>query len=181
MEQILLTYGQPKETVAATMMLYKNTKVKFRSSDGDKNYFDIVAGVLRGHTLAPRHFIICLDSVLRLSIDVMKDNGFKLAKKRSKIFPAQTITDADYADNILLLANITTQAEILLHNLERAFTGIGHHVNTDKTEYICFKQRGDISTLNGCSLKLVFKFTYLESSVSSTKNDATNKGMDNHR
>ena len=33
------------ETIAAIMMLYKNTKVKVRSPDGDTNYFDIVAGV----------------------------------------------------------------------------------------------------------------------------------------
>ena len=36
---------------------------------------------------------------------------------------------------------------------------------------MCFNQRGDISTLNGSSLKLVDKFTYLGSSVSSTEKD----------
>ena len=35
MEQILLAYGQPKETVAAITILYRNTKVKVRSPDGD--------------------------------------------------------------------------------------------------------------------------------------------------
>ena len=35
----------------------------------------------------------------------------------------------------------------------------------------CFHQRGDVSTLNGCSLKLVDKFTYLGNSVSSTETD----------
>ncbi len=45
------------------------------------------------------------------------------------------------------------------------------HVNTDKMEDMCFNQRGDISTLNGRSLKLVDKFTYLGSSVSSTETD----------
>ena len=34
---------------------------------------------------------------------------------------------------------------------------------------MCFNQRGNISTLNGSSLKLVDKFTYLGSSVSSTE------------
>ena len=34
MEQILLAYGLPKETVAAIMMLYRNTTVKVRSPDG---------------------------------------------------------------------------------------------------------------------------------------------------
>ena len=47
MEQILLTYGLPKETVAAIMMLYRNIKVKVSSPDGDTDYFDIVAGVLQ--------------------------------------------------------------------------------------------------------------------------------------
>ena len=36
---------------------------------------------------------------------------------------------------------------------------------------MCFNQTGDISTLNGSSLKLVDKFTYLGSSVSSTEKD----------
>ena len=36
---------------------------------------------------------------------------------------------------------------------------------------MCFNQRGNISTLNGSSLKLVDKFTYLGSSVSSTERD----------
>ena len=61
MEQILLAYGLPEETVAAIMILYRNTKVKVRSPDGDTEYFDIVAGVLQGDTLAPYLFIICLD------------------------------------------------------------------------------------------------------------------------
>ena len=83
MEQILHAYGLPKETVAAIMMQYKNTKVKVRSLDRDTDYFDIVAGVLQGNTLALYLFIICLDYVLRTSIDKMKDNGFKLTKVRS--------------------------------------------------------------------------------------------------
>ena len=43
------------------MMLYKNTKVKVSSSNEDIDYFDIVAGVPQGDTLAPYLFINCLD------------------------------------------------------------------------------------------------------------------------
>ena len=92
MEQILLTYSLPKETVAAIMMLYKNMKVKVHSPDGDTNYLDIVAGVLQKDTLAPYQFIIYLDYVLRTSIDLMKENCFKLAKERNKRYPAQLWT-----------------------------------------------------------------------------------------
>ena len=172
MEQILLGNGLPKETVAAITILYRNTKVKVRSPDGDTEYFDIVAGVLQGDTLALYLFIICLDYVLRTLIDKTRENGFALTKKRSRRYPAKTITDVDYADDIALLANTPNQAETLLHSLERAATGIGLHVNAHKTEYMCYNQTGDISTLDGTSLKLVDKFTYLGSSVSSTEKDS---------
>ena len=55
------------------MMMYRNTQVKVRSSGGDTDYFDIVAGVLQGDTLAPYVFIICLDYVLRTSIDKINE------------------------------------------------------------------------------------------------------------
>ena len=153
------------------MILYKNTKVKVRSPDGDTDYFDIVASELQGDKLAPHLFIICLDYVLWMSVDKMKENGFKLAKERSRRYPTQTITDADFADDIALLANTLAQAETLLHSLERAAAGIGLYVNADKTEYMYFNQRGDISTLNASSLKLVDKFTYLGNSISWTETD----------
>ena len=143
MEQILIAYGIPKETVAAITIPYRNTKVKVRSPDGDTEYFDIVAAVLAGHA----SFI----PLYHLS--------------------AKTITDADYADDIAILANTPDQAETLLHSLERAAAGIGLYVNAHKTEYMCYNQTEDISTLDGTPLKLVDKFTYLGSSVASTEKD----------
>ena len=101
----------------------------------------------------------------------MKENSLTLTKERSRRHPAQTITDADYADDIALLANAPAQAETLWQNLEQTAAGIGLHVNVHKTEYMSFNQRGDISTLNGSSLKVVDKFTYLGSSVSPTETD----------
>ena len=140
-------------------------------NDGDTEYFDIVAGVLQGDTLAPYLFIICLDYVLRISIDKIKENGFELTKKRSRRYPATTIADADYADDIAILANTPDQAETLLHSLERAAASIGLYVNAHKTEYMCYNQTGDISTLEGTPPKLVDNFTYLGSSVESTEKD----------
>ena len=70
-----------------------------------------------------------------------------------------------------LLANKPNQAETLLHSLEWAAADIGLHVNAHKTEYMCYNQTGNISTLDGTSLKLVDKFTYLGISVSSTDID----------
>ena len=97
-------------------MLYKNTKVKVHSLDGDTDYFGIVAGVLQGDVLASYLFIICLDDVLRTSIDIMEDNDFKRAKERSRRYHAP-----------------------LQHNLQRAAAGIGLHVHADSraVQIIC--------------------------------------------
>ena len=143
----------------------------------DTEYINIVAGVLQGDMLAPYLFIIWLDYMLRISIDKIKENGFKLTKKRSRRYPTKTITDANYTDDKAILANTPNQAETLLHSLEWVTTGIGLHVNAHKTEYMCFNQTGDISTLDGTSLKLVDKFTYLGSSVSSTEKDIDTRLM----
>ena len=40
------------------MILYRNTKIKVRSPDGDTDYFDIVVGILQRDTIAPYLFII---------------------------------------------------------------------------------------------------------------------------
>ena len=145
--------------------------MKVRSPDGDTEYLDIVAGILLGVPLAPYLFIICLDYVLRTSIDKIREDGFELIKKRSKRYPAKTTTDADYADDLALLANSPNQAETLHHSFERAAAGIGLHANAHKTEYMGYNQTGNITTLDGVSLKLVDKFTYQGSGVSSTEND----------
>ena len=127
--------------------------------------------------LAPYLFIICLDYMLKTSINKIRENSFELTKKRSRRYPAKTITDTDYTDDTAILANILNQAETLLHSLERAAKGIGLHVNAHKTEYMCYNQTGDISTLDRTSLKLVDKVTYLGSRVSSTEKDINTRLM----
>ena len=119
------------------------------------------------------HFISKIHSV----ITHLEDITLFFQNLNQFLFPLVSkisLTDlriADYADDIALLLNTPAQTNSLLHSLERAASGIGLYVNADRTEYMCFNQKGDISTLNGGSLKLVDKFTDLRSRVSSTEND----------
>ena len=46
-------------------------------------------------------------------------------------------TDADFADNLVLLANTTAQTESLLHSQVQAVRGIGLNVYSDEIEFIC--------------------------------------------
>ena len=104
-------------------------------------------------------------------LDLTNENCFTLKKVKKHIIPGE----ANYADDIAFLVNTPTQAESLLLSLEQAAGGVGLFVNADKTEYICFNQKGHISTLNGDSLKFVDKFTYLGNSVSFTENDSNER------
>ena len=119
MEQTLQAYGLFKETVTALVMLYSNTKAKLHTLNRDTGFFDIVAGVLWGETLARNLFISGVENVLRTSINLMKENGFKLKRARNRQYPAVTISDTDYADDIVLLANTPAQTKYLLHSLEQ--------------------------------------------------------------
>ena len=171
LEEIMLAYGIPKEIVDAITMLYKNTKSMVRSPDGDTDFFDVVAGVLQGDTLAPYLFILCLDYVLRTSADIHKDLGLELIKSRSSRYPAITITDVDYADDIALLSNTIDEATKLLHYIENAAREIGLYINAKKTEFISYNQEGEIKSLDGKNIKSVNEFVYLGSNIQSTERD----------
>ena len=121
-------------------MLYKNTKSMVRSPDGDTDFFEVLAGVLQGDTLAPFLFILTLDYILRTSVETLSSLGFTLEKARSRRYPAKKITDADYADDLALFSDTINHEEKLLHALEYASAGIGLYVNAKKTEYVCYNQ-----------------------------------------
>ena len=69
-------------------------------------------------------------------IDIINENGFTLKKTRSKKYPTETIMNTDYADDVALLANTSTQAESLLHSLEQAAGGIGLYMNTKQSSCV---------------------------------------------
>ena len=118
------------------MMLYKNTRAVIRSPDGDTPYFEITTGVLQGNTLAPFLFIIYLYYILKTSLDNNRELGFTLTERKSIRYPAEHITDTDYADEIAVTNNTLKYANILLLKIEAAAKEIGLCINTEKTEYI---------------------------------------------
>ena len=82
-----------------------------------------------------------------MSIDLIKENG--------RQYPVETMTNADYTDNLVLLTNTPAQAESLLDSLEQPVGGIGLFMNANKIEFMSFEQDGATSILTGKTLKLV--------------------------
>ena len=87
---------------------------------------------------------------------------------RSRRYPSETISGADYSDNIELPANTPTQTKSLLRSLEQAAIGIGLDVNENKkSSCLLNKERSFPLQL----LKLVEQFIYFGSNISSTERD----------
>ena len=105
MKTILLKYGIPQEIVIGIMMLCEDTQSLVRSSDEDAKYFKITTGLLQGDILAPFLFIICLDHILKTSLDENEELGLTLTERKSRRYPAENIADIDYADDIALASN----------------------------------------------------------------------------
>ena len=162
--KILDAYGIPDEIIAAIKALYTNTMAQVLSPDGDCGFFEILAGVLQGNTLAPYLFVISLDYAMRIATDNRTDLGFTLKESRSRRYPAIVIFDTEFVDDIALLSDTIAQAEELLHRTQMAASPIGLHINEAKTEFMSFNiATPTLKTNQGKTLKYVNDFQYLRS------------------
>ena len=150
------------------MIMYKNTQAFVRSPDGDTEFFDIIAGVLQGDTLAPYLFIIVLDYVLR-NLDQNENFDFTLRKQLSRRYPDEMLTDVGFADDLALLSDKIGNAEKLLKILETAAASVGFYINTTKTKLIAVNTEGTITAQNGCDLEQIHDFNYLGSKIISSE------------
>ena len=69
-----------------------------------------------------------------------KRKWFHSKKAWSRQYPEETITDANYADDLALLLNTSAQVNSRLHSLEKAAGGIDLYMISEKTEFMCFNQ-----------------------------------------
>ena len=179
--KILGLYGIPKVIIEPIKVLYTDTTVTILTPDGETSPFSILAGILQGDTLAPLLFIIVVDYVLRNSVDNINNKGFQIHPRKSSRYPAQHLTDTDFADDIALISNSLQDAQDLLLALEEASNCVGLYLNEKKTEYInnC-KLNNDVNikTRNNKNLKCVEDYKYLGSYISSSAKDFdTRKAM----
>ena len=118
--------------VNAKMMLYKTTRTMVHSSDCDTDVFDIVTAVLQGAASVLYMLLICLDWVLRMSIDLIKENGFTQTKGQESDDIPQKLTDADDADDQALLTYTPVSTDSLLYRLGKATGSIAIYFNAKK-------------------------------------------------
>ena len=164
----------PEQLVSATGLLYTGTKTKVLLPDGETEFFEVLAGVLQGDTLAPYIFAIMIDYAMRPTTDNdALELEFKLDRKRSRRHNPDVITNLDFADDIALVTEELEQAQDFLHCVQENAAMIGLHQNSDKTEIMSFNQVQDtiLKTVNNENIKKVDNFKYLGACIDDTAND----------
>ena len=143
MIRILKAYGIPPNLLKAIDQMYKNTKARIATPDGETKLFDISAGVLQGDTLAPFLFIIVLDYAMRKALADGKEQelGFTITPKRSRRFPKVVVADLDFADDIALLSDAIEQAQELLLRVEQECSKVGLGLNGPKQNILPITQK----------------------------------------
>ena len=170
MISILRAYGVPEKLVHAVAAGFERTQAKVLSPDGEFPYFEILAGVLQGDTLAPFLFILVLDFALRQAISGKEEElGFTLVPRRSRRVGPVMITDLDFADDIGLICDTAAKARELLLTVEAERGKIGLKLNAKKTKVMAFNTADTmVNTGDGTTLEVVEDFKYLGSYVAST-------------
>ncbi len=85
MFKILAAYDIPERLVRAIKLIYKDLKAKVVSPDGDTEFFEILAGVMQGDTLAPYLFVIVLDYAMRKATEGREEElGLTIKERQSR-------------------------------------------------------------------------------------------------
>ena len=175
--KILRAYGIPKKIVDLISLLYSNTRAQVITPDGTTEFFEILAGVLQGDTLAPYLFVIVIDYCMRMALEKHQDSGFTVTPARSRRVKAKKISDAEFADDIALVTNTEKEAEELLREVEEVSMSVGLHINESKTKYLVenvMEPQGIVST-DGKPIKLVEDFLYLGAKIRNTEEDVVDR------
>ena len=106
--------------------------------------------------------MICLDHVLKSSIDCSSNFGFILNKRRSQRHPSTYITKTDYADDTAITDDSMENIKHLLNQIEEKAKYIGLKINCCVTDYMSFNQKEDYLLTNseGTTLNKVKDFNY---------------------
>ena len=171
--KILAAYGVPDRLVDLIDVLYQDTVASVITEDGQTDIFQILAGVLQGDTLAPLLFIVAVDYIMRKTVEG-EDFGFTIEPRRSRRYPAKKLTDADFADDLALLADTVEGAQRFLSRLEDSASAVGLHINSSKTKYMTNCVGLDHSGLrssDGVLLDEVDDFVYLGAWIGNSEKD----------
>ena len=161
MWKLMEHYGIPPKFVSLIKQLYENSTCRVIHNGKLTNSFQVRTGVKQGCLLSPFIFLMAIDWIMKTSTENSKTGICWTFKEH--------LEDLDYADDIGLLSHRYQDAQNKLNRVSIEAGKIGLKINVNKTEVMKInnKQTTPIQ-LEGNSIKVTDKFSYLGSIVSET-------------
>ena len=176
---ILKQYRVPQQLIDIIKELYTGTWCCVRTSEGTSEDFEVKTGVRQGCVLSPLLFNCFMDRIVReamemtgggLHVEYTTRRGLFLSY-RDKTPLTTCIQNAQYADDLTLVAENRKELQQMIDALDRACTQWGMKISGDKTKVLSIGEPpGDrpAITLKGQALEEVDSFSYLGSEVEQT-------------
>ena len=158
---ILARQGMPRKFVKIIRSLYSQTQGRVRVYGELSKSFPTRSGVRQGCPLSPFLFNFVIDEIMKRALDGLQNPGVR-------IMTGENLVDLEYADDIVLLFEELHQAQSVLYKLTEVIPSFGMRFAPSK----CKVMLQDVLCLNtsltiqGETLEIVDRFTYLGSCVS---------------
>lgn len=163
---IVRSFGIPQKIVNITKNMYSGSSCCVRVEGQRTDFFQIKSGVRQGCVWSPLVFSILNDWILKQSLD--KPNvGLTLTPRRSSRYPADMLSDLDFADDITLLDDDEQGLQASTSRVNTYGAQVGLNINKSKTKVMPVASSLITSvSLDGEQLSIVSNFQYLGSYIS---------------
>ena len=176
---ILKQYRVPQQLIDIIKELYTGTWCSVRTAERSSEDFEVKTGVRQGCVLSPLLFNCFMDRIVREAMEMTggglhveyTTRGGLFLSYRDKTPLTTCIQNAQYADDLTLVAENRKELQQVIDALDRACTQWGMKISGDKTKVLSIGEPpGDqpAITLKGQALEEVDSFSYLGSEVEQT-------------
>jgi len=157
--QLLTSLGLPPKVVSLFQALYTDTASCVRIDGCNWEWFPILSGVRQGCAFAPDLFLVPMEWLMERTVH-RGMVGTSIGKKK------ESFTDLDFADDVVLLAEMLSVLVSALEVMDREASQLGMTINWAITQ---LQDLGDVdganqtqhATVLGYQIEVVESFTYL--------------------
>lgn len=155
---IARSFGIPPRFIAIFKNLYRESSCCVQTDTGHTSFFGIETGVRQGCILSPFLFLLAMDFVMRRAMDHPK---YGIAWEDTT-----RLTDLDFADDIVLLAENAKSLQEMTTSLEVEAAKVGLRISTEKTKTLAVNRKTLVRvSVGGETIGQVEQFTYLGSTI----------------